>query len=678
MKKPLLTSEEIERIVSVRIHPGIGVSRVGNSDDYYIGPEVMNPDPIPDAGAEDEEGNNLQHLYGYEMRDTAGAMKRQAARFRVYGYDDQGKVVAEILQSENTNINWEVHLANKKSAWYDFDAAMDIPENKDMSVGRRNSKVSLENRDTLVIDAGLTAINSDQPLEKEVKMSGHFKEIEVELGALKVDKVGRLLVLPGFGKSASPSGKTPYDKDLPLGFNNAEDWYDDIADGPVHATVTIANQTFEADPAWVISAPPNYAPNIIGWRTMNDLMKTIFINAGMMSLPESVSFTKDVQPILKRLSGLQWVNNGFAAQFGVNGLLNFEDSNLLKKLSHLPDPPPANPKDDPYTNLRQTVYNNFRSTENRTEERHAWPWIYGDKWEPYGPESIDNYLHLPALFTYILQKWVAGDFINDYDPTTNQFQQIDKIPLQEQPDMLDQAAMHFCLADAFHPGCELTWPIRHASMYRSPYRIREAAASSVEMDYGSKLTSAASLRFGGPLYNQWPGNLTRWMAIPWQGDTAFCRAGYEKDYSPYTPTYWPARVPNNVLTQENFDKVCDTTKSVEERTAAFNTRPSWLRHFPKYAVPAMNYMIDNFGTIGIVKATSVPDDKRTGEMSWLPAMIYVESMTKKRAQKVEGLLQQVQAKIAATDFQNSAAAQAGWQSEEHLEEFANVRRRKKT
>ena len=37
---------------------------------------------------------------------------------------------------------------------------------------------------------------------------------------------------------------------------------------------------------------------------------------------------------------------------------------------------------------------------------------------------------------------------------------------------LDKAALHFCLADAFHPGCELTWPMRHASLYSAPFRIR--------------------------------------------------------------------------------------------------------------------------------------------------------------------------------------------------------------
>ena len=42
--------------------------------------------------------------------------------------------------------------------------------------------------------------------------------------------------------------------------------------------------------------------------------------------------------------------------------------------------------------------------------------------------------------------------------------------------MLDRAALEFCLADAFHPGCEMTWPVRHASMYMAPFRIRHRRA----------------------------------------------------------------------------------------------------------------------------------------------------------------------------------------------------------
>jgi len=87
-------------IVKAVIHPSIGVARVGNSpSEFYVGPEV--PDPLPP-----EPGSH---------RDKEGRLKRQAARFRVYGIDAEGKTVKELLPAE-AKIKWTVHLANKKSA----------------------------------------------------------------------------------------------------------------------------------------------------------------------------------------------------------------------------------------------------------------------------------------------------------------------------------------------------------------------------------------------------------------------------------------------------------------------------------------------------------------------------------------------------------------------------------
>ena len=57
-------------IVRYAIHPGIGIARVGNSpDEYFIGPEAPGEVPDPDGG----------------YKDSAGRIKRQAARFRIYG-----------------------------------------------------------------------------------------------------------------------------------------------------------------------------------------------------------------------------------------------------------------------------------------------------------------------------------------------------------------------------------------------------------------------------------------------------------------------------------------------------------------------------------------------------------------------------------------------------------------
>src|SRR3954469_19570345 len=133
---------DLSSIVEARIHPGIGVARIGNSPEYFAGPETPYPPP-PEAG-------------GY--RDAQGRLKRQAARFRVYGYDASGAVVAE-LTSANAEIAWTVHVANKKAAWYDFDAALDLPEAVDLKSTRRNAPIKVKGRDALVIDPGSRSVS---------------------------------------------------------------------------------------------------------------------------------------------------------------------------------------------------------------------------------------------------------------------------------------------------------------------------------------------------------------------------------------------------------------------------------------------------------------------------------------------------------------------------------------
>ena len=123
-------SRRSRRIVRAAIHPAIGIARVGNSpDEYYFGPEIPGGLPIAPDG----------------YKDASGAMKRQAARFRIFGLDAQGQVVRE-LTARDATIEWTVHLANKKASWYQFETALDIPEAEPTS--RRNAALPAVSRAT--------------------------------------------------------------------------------------------------------------------------------------------------------------------------------------------------------------------------------------------------------------------------------------------------------------------------------------------------------------------------------------------------------------------------------------------------------------------------------------------------------------------------------------------------
>ena len=636
-------------ILRAAIHPAIGVARIGDSEsEFFIGPEVVDPPPQPSG------------FY----RDPAGALKRQAARFRIYGYNANGDVVRE-LTPDNADIRWTVHLANKKAQWYQFQAALDIPDAATMSVPRRNPAVKVADRSQLAIDPGPRSITGKSVSGGTAHRfdTGKFKTTTVPLGEIQTDDRGRLLVLGGTGKSASPSGAPVFDPADPNTFNNADDWYDDISDGPVTAMVSINGRSIPVDAAWVVVAPPNYAPDVVGWRTLYDLLVDTYVQCGWMAMPERVSFANDILPVLRRLSNLQWVNKGFATLYGKGCPMDFDDDGFIARLAQTPDPVT---RSDPYAELRQVILNSFRPSPPKVNEPRIWPWIYGDAFGSFSDASPDNNLALPFVQQALLQRWVDGAFVSDWPPAAPPPTSLAKVPLAQQPAMLDKAALHFCLADAFHPGCEMTWPMRHASMYDKPFRIRHRPPGQPEPDYGKMLNQQIALQPGGPLYAQGPGDISRWMALPWQGDTAFCRSGYDLDYDPYLPTFWPARVPNQVLTEEDYQTVINTALPRPVRIAAFNHRPNWLRAIMTGSIPTvMMRMIAEFAAMGIVEArVGIANDPD------FPAVILVESLA---ASPLKAAAMRISDFLAAPPRPLTRTELAGWESEEQHEEFRRIR-----
>jgi L-lysine epsilon oxidase C-terminal domain len=171
----------------------------------------------------------------------------------------------------------------------------------------------------------------------------------------------------------------------------------------------------------------------------------------------------------------------------------------------------------------------------------------------------------------------------------------------------------------------MTWPVRHSTMYSAPFRIRHRRTGDPEPSLGPTLTPDNVVTVGGPLYAQVPGGLSRWMAVPWQTDTASCRAGYDQQYDLHLPTFWPARVPNDVLTLEDYLIVIDPQKSDDDREAAFQRRALWLRGLgPAGTLPqyyqAINNMVSDFGKLGVVEARPGAASDRT-----FPPVMLVES-----------------------------------------------------
>ncbi|MFN0111144.1 MAG: LodA/GoxA family CTQ-dependent oxidase [Blastocatellia bacterium] len=576
------------QIVQCAIHPGIGIARVGNSPtEHFIGPETPAMPPITSDGL---------------FKDAEGRIRRQAARFRIYGLDADGNVVKE-LTADDAEITWTAHLANKKAIWYDFESALDIPGAEPTT--RRNAKYAGD-RLNLLIDPGprsVTGKNAQAAFD-----TGKFLDTPVPLGEIRTDDVGNLLVFGGLGASASPTNN-------PItGFNNIE-WYDDVSDGSVSATVTIGDQAIPVTPAWVIVAPPDYAPGIKSIVTMYDIAYQVAVEQSWLTLPAQISFTEHIYPIFERFNNLQWVNNGFYLDFGWGSPGDFlSPQNLSRLSSNAPEQQP----------FRQQIFNSFRNPDYAEAQPNALPPFYGD-----GVANIPldgnprNWLAVTQVQYDWLKQWAAGDFIPGFDPKLVEPRPLESLPLADQPHALDKAALDFCLGGAFHPGCEATWPMRHASLYSALFRIKVNPPDQPPKDYGAVLMPEVAVSPDGPIGGSSPGDITRWMVLPWQVDTASCGAGYDPKTNPFFPTFWPARVPNQVLPEMHYRQALNAEASETQRVKQFSLRLDWLRDLLLLTqtgkIEKINQFLADWSKVGIVTRREVPPGN-----SLLPPVVHVE------------------------------------------------------
>lgn len=290
-----------------KIHPGIGIARLGNSpDEFCISPEE--PAALPLAC--DAAGNPLLSPDGQSevrvntFKDGEGRIKRQAARFQVWAYDEespQGRPLAlgdPIAGGGNdgvlVDIQWRVYLANKKAGWYEF-SQLDGEHGYAGDHPRRNADITdAEARQRLLIDPGPRVVDCSGARTARFDRDGGGVYAATfppplephgidTLGEIMTDATGRLLVLGGRGHSgtfrAGEFGQPRIDT-----YANNDGWFDDTSDGPVTARLVmyskLVGQTRFVDveaPAWVVVGYPAYVPQILDMVTTEDVLADLAI-----------------------------------------------------------------------------------------------------------------------------------------------------------------------------------------------------------------------------------------------------------------------------------------------------------------------------------------------------------------------------------------------------------------
>ena len=606
-------------MATFKIHPAIGIARLGNAKhEFYLSPEQPGQLPIdanPDGTAKRKQNGKEKPVRHFKVADNPGLLKRQGARFRVFSYSDDDQDGSEIkrgqiLDFDNgqgivVDIEWTVHLANKKASWYEFRQKEGMHGYASTHPLRNATITNREERRQLIIDPGPQTVS----FQEEEKRNRHFKKgynpgylqnfppeniqpnpIET-LGELKAtcqDDCFRLVVLGGFGNSGSV--KRPVIKQ----YANNDGWFDDVSDGPVTARITYAylkgtlwniakykdqilaengtvNQAITVDgkkipivtkqktvhhPAWVVVGFPGYVPEILDMITMNELIYDVSVRYfaaapqmyGVEPYDVASNSPKDAAELEIWRNSAKWNPDYYAKFYGeiwpvlkrpdmfkhLYGYPPFAGSAPHNKgtggnLDELLMSQPPQQGDDPNYDQRQRIYmvlrkpgqenlfllNNPQDPSTPANQRVAiaMPGLLGNN--PLSNLSPEKFMRLTDTQLFQLKQWANGKFINECNEwqegderCTDPFSQPATSGLE-----LDQRVLSNVLGGAFCPGGELPWIMWNPAIYSEPYRIRHADYVPSRLSIPSETNLAKGLQ---------PGDLTKYMALPWQADFAVC------------------------------------------------------------------------------------------------------------------------------------------------------------
>lgn len=579
------------------IHPSIGVARLGNSKaGFYLGPETVGGLPI-DC---DANGNPIMENGAPKpvsaFKDAAGAIKRQAQKFKIFRGDGHAGHEITVNDDDIDRIEWTVHIANKKPIWFTFSELQGNlefgPENsyENQHITRNNPDVTDEtDRQKLIIDPGPRSIKTpgDTVEFSRFNIPEHYKHGSFppadaggqtidSLGELRMDDAGNLIALGGNG---AVTGSATISS-----FRGAAGYWDDIADGFVTATIYMKSGAAEvAEPGWLIIGSPKYAPELVNITTLYDtawdiavrfMQADIRLFTGEDNAKEfdqhngytplkgfnpdyEVHFETQIKPIVDRIAGYRWVADiPYLANFAMPGF-------------DLSDPSDANKAN------REAYFAKFR-VPVLPADYHEWihkvpngpNQLFSDGLEGVplmplnsGDNSVTNegpiykFETLSPTQYFLMYQWAKGK-MRDTPITT-----------PSASSQMDEASIGNCVGAPFSPGIETTWIVRNRPIYDKPLRLKLAhfngfIVSDMMSYYRENGLSTTADEAEGQGCE--PGDMTKRMAIPWQADFAECTVQMPNITLPnvnqlgdgtgievppaYYVYWWPPQSPMHVVT----------------------------------------------------------------------------------------------------------------------------------
>jgi len=547
-----------------RVHPAIGIGRIGDSEDFYIAPVTAAGTLEPNGlmgGLPVKPGSEDTPITADDFRDKDGNVKRQAARFRLYAYPPgvsgtyptgkgtlvtvgstvDGKKVADIV--------WTVHLANKKLnnystvskggqfrgiGAYEDPTLLELrnPDYKNatdkedpirlrqlfIDPGPRAIKASGGTAQVIAFDkatqatyansAGVVTAVPTYPKSFPSDFNALYEPLGPldSLGDIRVDDKGGVIVAGGYGRTVAVSqdgGKNPEDP-LDQATENGL-WYDDAGDGPVDAVIVFSDgSTAQAQGGWYVTGDPGYAPQT---RNVVSVWDDVY-NTWVTEL--------DLVPALFANRQFQ---ASYKASFSADIQPMFHAAMLQRWNTDLPSIAIKNhdmigaiaPTDDPTSKIPnlQTLIRNPQSTSDIQTGAPMMPLSLGDAKESFLTVSQTQY--------FLLNQWHAKLYTADPGPALGPGERLDKVTLEN------------CLGGRYSPGIEVSFPIRDVHLYIQDWQAKDCGPFRINakpLDY-SKATDPNKpfLTFGYIPLDKFPvepGDVSKFMSVPWHTDYNSC------------------------------------------------------------------------------------------------------------------------------------------------------------
>jgi hypothetical protein len=660
-------------MTTFRIHPAIGIARVGNSEDYVIAPETMAGSPAAagtnlTGGLPIRRGTESEPIRSSDLRDASGALKRHAARFRLFSYTDGGseswprgdgrevRIGDEIDGRKIADIIWTVHVANKKTNWFilaesdpqgiaSYDNG-NLPPIRNPSLTQtgvpqpaNNDKLatlaSPDRLRKLVIDPGPRVVSGasaapvrfdaltparyfdgargavvDMPNYPKSFPSSCLGQLDCpsgpidSLGEIQTDSSGRLLVLGGRGRAVA--WKIAGKSPLDDDVNNNQ-WFDDTSDGPVSATIVFEDGgRAAAHGAWVTATDPSFAPQILNVVSMWDDVYDVWVRELELAPDIFDKATQVYNQAYKPTFGDQ-VAPILKSASQQHWVANLSQTGISAHAALARITETTDPTKTSLAGL-SAVFRDPSKEDQQKNNTTLMPLHLGD--------ADESLLALRKTQYFFLQQWNKGR--NHFRPGSGAL---------GPGELLDKATLVNCIGGRLSPGIDLTFVMREPALYvlpwqtsgAGPFRIRaKALAYDGGLVHNNAFLSVGYVPRHDDQSGLEPGDLSKFLALPWHTDYNSCAT------HPLDPPVgnnrtlfwsWPAQRPVAVY---DVSQVSWGLRDLNDSTNVFQLGPQlWsVRGWGTDAADAENWgryqerkdMLYNWHRIGTVLQSPAIDD----------------------------------------------------------------------